>query len=80
MARMGGAKGVVRRGRGRVEGGGAGPLRPVDGADAGHAVLEAVSPQAGHVVVHDLHLAAGEGGALEQVQLVVRAVLGATGR
>lgn len=51
------------------------PLRPTDDSDAGHTVLEAVGPQAGHVVIYDLHLAPTEGWVLEQVQLVVWAIL-----
>lgn len=52
-------------------------LRPVDDSDAGHTVLEAMGPQAGHIVIHDLHLAPTEGWVLKQVQLVVWAILGA---
>lgn len=54
-----------------------GPLRPIDGPDARHTVLEAVSPEAGHVVIHYLHLAAAKSRALKQVKLVIRTVLGA---
>ena len=57
-----------------------GPLRPVDGPDARHAVLEAMRPEAGHVVIHYLHLAAAESWVLKQVQLVIRAILGARSR
>ena len=53
-----------------------GPLRPVDGPDAGHPVLETMSPEAGHVIVHYLHLAATESRALKQMKLVIRAILG----
>lgn len=56
---------------------GSGPLRPVDGPDARHAVLEAVSPEAGHVIVHYLHLAAAESWVLKEMQFVIRAILGA---
>lgn len=51
------------------------PLRPVDDSDAGHTVLEAMGPQAGHIVIHDLHLAPTESWVLKQVQLVVWAIL-----
>lgn len=51
-------------------------LRSVQGLDAGHTVLEAVCPQAGHVIIHDLHLAPGVPHVLKQVDLVVGAVLG----
>lgn len=51
-------------------------LRSIQGLDAGHPVLEAVGPQAGHVVIHDLHLAPGVARVLKQVDLVVSAVLG----
>lgn len=53
-----------------------GPLRPVDGPDAGHPVLEAMSPEAGHVIVHYFHLAAAESRALKQMKLVIWAILG----
>lgn len=56
---------------------GSGPLRPVDGPDARHTVLEAVSPEAGHVIVHYLHLAAAESRVLKEMQLVIRTILGA---
>lgn len=52
-------------------------LRPVDDSDAGHTVLETMSPQAGHIIIHDFHLAPAEGWVLKKVQLVVRAILGA---
>lgn len=55
---------------------GMGPLRSIDGPDARHTVLEAMSPEAGHVVIHYFHLAATEGWVLEQVQLVIWAILG----
>lgn len=51
-------------------------LRSIQGLDAGHTVLEAVGPEAGHVVIHDLHLAPGVPRVLKQVDLVVGAVLG----
>lgn len=35
-----------------------------------------MGPQAGHVIIHDLHLAPTEGWVLKQVQLVVWAILG----
>lgn len=53
-----------------------GSLRPVDGPDAGHTVLEAVSPQAGHIIIHYFHLASAESWVLKQVQLMLRAILG----
>jgi len=53
-------------------------LRSVQGPDAGHAVLEAVSPEAGDVVVHDLHLPPGVARVLKEVDLVVGAVLGSS--
>lgn len=34
-----------------------------------------MGPQAGHIIIYDLHLAPTEGWVLEQVQLVVWAVL-----
>lgn len=52
-------------------------LRSVQGLDTGHAVLEAVGPEAGDVVIHDLHLPPGVSRVLKQVDLVVGAVLGA---
>lgn len=52
-------------------------LRSVQGFDTGHAVLEAVGPEAGDVVIHDLHLPPGVSRVLKQVDLVVGAVLGA---
>lgn len=51
------------------------PLRPVDDTDAGHTVLETMGPQAGHIIIYDLHLAPTEGWVLKQVQLVVWAIL-----
>lgn len=57
-----------------------GPLRPVDGPDARHAVLEAMSPEAGHVIIYYFHLAAAEGWILKQVQLVIWAILGVGSR
>lgn len=63
-----------RTGQGREWG--MGPLRSVDGPDACHTVLEAMSPEAGHVVIHYFHLAATEGWVLKQVQLVIWAILG----
>lgn len=66
--------GTGGQGRARV---GQGPLRPVDGPDARHSVLEAVSPEAGHVIVHYLHLAATESRVLKEMQFVIRAILGA---
>ena len=56
--------GTGGQGRARV---GQGPLRPVDGPDARHSVLEAVSPEAGHVIVHYLHLAATESRVLKEM-------------
>lgn len=50
-------------------------LRPVDDSDAGHTVLEAMGPQAGHIIIYDLHLAPTEGWVLKQVQFVVWAIL-----
>lgn len=51
-------------------------LRSIQGPDAGHAVLEAVGPEAGDVIIHDLHLSPGVARVLKEVDLVVRAVLG----
>lgn len=51
-------------------------LRSVQSLDTGHTVLEAVGPEAGDVVVHDLHLPPGVPRVLKQVDLVVSAVLG----
>ena len=56
--------GTGGQGRARV---GPGPLRPVDGPDTRHTVLEAVSPEAGHVIVHYLHLAAAESWVLKEM-------------
>lgn len=69
--------GTGGQGRARV---GPGPLRPVDGPDTRHTVLEAVSPEAGHVIVHYLHLAAAESWVLKEMQFVIRAILGARPR
>lgn len=55
-------------------------LRSVDGLDARNAILEAVAPQTRHVVVHDLDLPAVETGVVEQLQLVIGAILRATWR
>lgn len=60
---------------GLEHGGPGSPLRPVEDSDAGYAVLETMGPQAGHIVIYDLHLAPTEGWVLEQVQLVVWAIL-----
>lgn len=60
--------------------GGGGPLRPVDGPDARYAVLEAVGPEAGHVIINYLHLAAAESWVFKQMQLVIRTILGARPR
>lgn len=43
--------------------------------DAAHSVGEAVGEQAGHVIVHDLHLAALELSHLVQADLVLLGVL-----
>lgn len=56
---------------------GLGPLRPVDGPDACHTVLEAMSPEAGHVVIHYLHLTATKRRILKQMKLVIWTILGA---
>lgn len=53
-----------------------GVLRSIRSLDAGHAVLKAMDPQAGDVVVHNLHLPPGEAWVLEQVEFVIRTVLG----
>lgn len=53
------------------------PLRPVDDSDAGHTILEAMGPQAGHIIIHNLHLSPTEGWVLKQVKFVVWAILGA---
>lgn len=53
-------------------------LRPIQGPDAGHAVLEAVGPEAGDVVIHNLHLPPGVARVLKEVDLVLGAVLGDT--
>lgn len=59
---------------------GSGLLRPVDGPDACHTVLEAMSPEAGHVIVHYLHLAATESWVLKQMQLMIGTILAARSR
>lgn len=51
-------------------------LRSIQGPDAGHAVLEAMGPEAGDVIIHDLHLSPGVARVLKEMDLVVRAVLG----
>lgn len=59
---------------------GSGPLRSVDSPDACHTVLETMSPEAGHVIVHYLHLAAPKSWVLKQMQLVIRTILEERGR
>lgn len=50
-------------------------LRSAGDLDAGHAILEAVGPQAGDVLIAHLHLTALEVRAFKQADLVVLRVL-----
>ena len=52
-----------------------GCLRSTVDLDAGNAILEAVRPQAGNILIADLHLAALEVHGLVQADLVVLGVL-----
>lgn len=56
-----------------------GCLRSTGDPHAAHAVTEAVDPEAGHVILLDLHGVALVVGALKQADLVLLGVLGRTG-